>query len=208
MILVKNLLTKKINMKKLLIIAALSVFNFSNAQKGTILVQGNIDYSSTKNGSVGNNSSQSYFSFSPKVGYQFADNWTIGGELGISSQNLESFTFEYDRDGFSGGAFIRYSKPLSEMFLIYADFRSGYSSFKETNSSNGFSPTTSASKSEGLYTGITPALFINIKKGFGLNFNIGGLAYEQQNFDNGGNDFKNFNVSFGQSFSVGISKNF
>lgn len=71
-------------MKKTLLIIALAIFGFANAQKGTILVSGNVGYSTMK---AESSVSQNYFSFSPKAGYQFTDNWTVGGELGILSQN-------------------------------------------------------------------------------------------------------------------------
>ncbi|MNU06910.1 hypothetical protein D3C72_2522710 [compost metagenome] len=59
-----------------------------------------------------------------------------------------------------------------------------------------------------MYVGVTPALFINMKKGFGLNFSIGGLGYETLSFDNNGADYSKFYFNFGQTFNIGISKNF
>lgn len=69
-------------------------------------------------------------------------------------------------------------------------------------------PFTSEIKGSGFYVGVTPALFLNINKGFGLNFNLGSIGYRTLNYSNSGNDTQNFNFSFGQAFSVGISKNF
>ena len=66
-------------MKKVFIILALSIFSFANAQKGTVLVAGSIGFSSVKQ----TNSKYENFNFSPKVGYQFNDNWTVGGEMSI-----------------------------------------------------------------------------------------------------------------------------
>jgi len=192
-------------MKKSLLILALAVFSFANAQKGTILVLGNVGYSTTKAESAG---SQNYFSFSPKVGYQFTDNWTVGGELGIYSQKQEYTLQEYKTNGYSAGAFLRYSKPLTEMFSVYADLDTGYAYTKETNSNTFNGPQTTIAKSNGFYVGVTPAIFLNLKKGFGLNFNIGGLEYNTKNYDHSGTDTNSFNFSFGQAFSVGISKNF
>ena len=68
----------------------------------------------------------------------------------------------------------------------------------------------SENKADGFYTGITPALFINMKKGFGLNFSIGGLGYETLNYDISGSDvdYSKFFVNFGKTVNIGISKNF
>ncbi|MOA63696.1 hypothetical protein D3C78_1895110 [compost metagenome] len=58
-----------------------------------------------------------------------------------------------------------------------------------------------------MYASLTPALFINMKRGFGLNFSIGGINYD--NLD-GKNDPKqdHFGFNFGKTLNIGISKNF
>jgi hypothetical protein len=199
-------------MKKILIVLALTVASFANAQKGTVLVMGSVSYWSEKNSSLEANSKQTNFGFSPKVGYQFTDNWTVGGEAGISIHKYEYLANtnsgqESKTNNYSVGAFVRYSKSLSDLFLIYADLGAGYVDSKETNSNSYANPTTYTSKENGFYATIAPALQINIAKGFGLNFGFGGLNYSKKNGDNGIN--KNaFYFNFGQSFTAGISKNF
>lgn len=191
-------------MKKVLVVLALAVISFANAQKGTVLVAGNVSYSSQKSSALGSNPTQNYFIFSPKVGYQFHDNWTVGGEAGIVAQKYEYVATQYKLNNYSVGAFVRYSKPLSDLFSIYADLGTGFNSFKETNSNVS---TTFTNKSDGFYATITPALAMNIKKGFGLNFAFGGLGYTTRKYDNG-NKVNSLNFNFGQSFNMGISKNF
>ncbi len=204
-------------MKKTLIIFALALVSFANAQKGTVLVTGNFSYSSQKvkyNNTVQQNQYEN-FSISPKIGYQFNDNWTVGGEFSFFKNYNEYFynssylNNSYDQKGFSVGAFMRYSKPLNETFSFYTDLGIGIHKIKENRLNyDGFQYYNTLSKGNGFYTSITPALFINIKKGFGLNFNIGGLSYGTINYDNNGGDHKNFNVNFGQTISIGVSKNF
>lgn len=94
------------------------------------------------------------------------------------------------------------------MFSVYADLDAGYTYAKETNFNVFNVPQNTITKSNGFYVGITPALLLNLNKGFGLNFNIGGLEYNAQNYDHNRTDTNSFNFSFGQAFSVGISKNF
>lgn len=207
---------KSNTMKKTLIIAALAFFGMANAQKGTILVGGNVYYNTGKN-SVGPNENKSnYFEFAPMVGYQFTDKWTAGIVGGIASQKNENTSnlnpasnTEQKQNDFKIGAFGRYTIPLGETFAAFAQLEAGYQGRKDEDTSfNGFFSTTTTSKASGFFVGITPALFINMNKGFGLNFGIGGIGYETLNYDNNGGDFSQFNISFGQSFNIGISKNF
>lgn len=195
-------------MKKILVIVALAMFSFANAQKGSILVMGSINYQSQNVSNSGSENKNNIFGFSPKVGYQFHQNWTAGIEAGVTTQKQEAGNNEYKTNNFSLGGFLRYSKPLNQTFSAYADLGVGYQNRKVTNS---VGPISATNEGDGFYIGVTPAIFINVNKGFGLNFNIGGLGYNTLNYDgnNGnGDNVKNFNFSFGQAFSVGISKNF
>jgi hypothetical protein len=196
-------------MKKILVIAALAIFSFANAQKGSILVMGSVNYNSQNSGHDVLENTYHYFSFSPKVGYQFHENWTAGIEGGVSSVKDKNGTvYESKTNSFSLGGFLRYSKALNQTFSAYADLGAGYQNSKVT-SRNGLLNATN--KGNGFYVGVTPAIFINVHNGFGLNFNIGGISYGSMNFDgdNGdSNDRSIFDFTFGKAFSVGISKNF
>ncbi|OMQ10975.1 outer membrane beta-barrel protein [[Flexibacter] sp. ATCC 35103] len=193
-------------MKKMLLILALATFSFANAQKGTILVGGNIGYSSQKNDQPIAESKTNTFEFSPKAGYQFHDNWTVGAEFTIQSSKTNNGGAEGKFNAYKYGAFVRYTVPLSETFSVFADLGAGFQNQKDKNYQNG--SLVAESNANGLYTGITPALFINMKKGFGLNFSIGGLGYETLSYDNNGADYSKFYFNFGQTLNIGISKNF
>lgn len=174
-------------MKKLLLVVALFVATISNAQKGSILLGGNVGFSSEKIGDI----REEGFDFSPKVGYQFTDNWTAGVEGSIMNYKKTGLD---TKETYKIGAFTRYSLPLSDLFSFYTDLGVGY---QETNLNH----------EKGMYASLTPALFINMKRGFGLNFSIGGVNYD--NLD-GKNDPRQerFNFNLGKTFSIGISKNF
>ncbi|AXB56370.1 outer membrane beta-barrel protein [Flavobacterium fluviale] len=193
-------------MKKILVMAALAVCSFASAQKGTILVGGNIGFTSEKTEFANSERTVNEFSFSPKVGYQFHENWTVGGEFTVSSSNDDNGITEEKNNGFKLGAFVRYTMPLSQTFSVFADMGAGFQNakYKEYGPGNAFAK----SKADGMYVGVTPALFINMKKGFGLNFSIGGLGYETLSYDNNGPDVNSFYFNFGQTFNIGISKNF
>ena len=69
-------------------------------------------------------------------------------------------------------------------------------------------PTTTL-KSNGFYAGITPALFINMKNSFGLNFSIGGIQYSSLKSDTTPSvKSSSFDFNFGKTVNIGISKNF
>lgn len=195
-------------MKKMLLILALAMVSFANAQKGTILVGGNIGYTSTNRDFQTEKDKNNQFDFSPRIGYQFNDNWTVGGEFAVASSKTEyegMTETESKLTNFKAGAFLRYSVPLSETFSVFADLGAGFQNEKSTlETATG----RSKSKGDGMYVGLTPSLFINMKKGFGLNFSIGGLRYETLNYDNNGPDVNRFYFNFGKTVNIGISKNF
>jgi len=193
-------------MKKMLLILALAMVSFANAQKGTILVGGNIGYTSEKIDREITPAKNNIFEFSPKVGYQFHDNWTAGVEFSLESSKTNLGEGEGKANTFKAGAFVRYTMPLSETFSVFADLGAGFQNQKIKNYENG--SLVSDNKADGFYTGITPALFINMKKGFGLNFSIGGLEYETLSYDNDDADYSRFFVNFGKTVNIGISKNF
>ncbi len=189
-------------MKKVFIIAALAIVSFANAQKGTVLVAGNVGYTSTTTGDV----KSSKFEFAPKVGYQFTDNVTVGLQTTIgNSTDSETtvlgnttITVEKKVNNFKLGAFLRYSQPLAGVFSVFGDFGVGMQSKKvEEVKSNGF------------YIDVVPAIGVDLKKGFCLNFSIGGLGYNSMKADVNGAKAENaFNFNFGKQASIGISKNF
>ena len=193
-------------MKKMLLILALAMVSFANAQKGTILVGGNIEYNSTTYDHPLVETKTNTFGFSPKVGYQFHDNWTVGGEFSINSAKQKGGGLETKANVYTYGAFVRYTVPLSETFSVFGDLGAGLQNQKSENFENGLLIT--KSKADGIYVGLTPALFINMKKGFGLNFSIGGLGYETLNYDNNGSDVSSFYFNFGKTVNIGVSKNF
>lgn len=55
--------------------------------------------------------------------------------------------------------------------------------------------------------GLFPAAFINLKNGFGLNFNFGGIGFSSSK-PTGGEASTGFDVNFGKTANIGITKNF
>jgi hypothetical protein len=190
-------------MKKAIIIAALAFVSLANAQKGSVLVAGNIGYASQNTGDLKAN----YFEFAPKVGYQFSDNMTVGIEAAVgnskNSDRVGNVIVEHKENDFRLGAFLRYSQPLAGVFSIFGDLGVGMQTAKTTNN-----VPASEVKGDGFYIGLVPAVGVDLKKGFCLNFSIGGLGYDSLKNDGASDATNTFAFTFGKQASVGISKNF
>lgn len=215
-------------MKKVLLIAAIAFASVASAQKGTFLLQGSVGLTSSKDDNTTTENKLNNFEFSPKVGYQVNDHWTFGLDASISSNKDETTTLnvvppgitivsssETKTNAFSVGPFARYTMPINETFRAYVDMGVGFNAEKRTTDTNngvgGF--TSSELKGDGVYAMVVPAIFINVKKNFGLNFGIGGIGYRTLNYDSPapgvpGTDSNEFIFTFGQTFNIGISKNF
>lgn len=196
-------------MKKIIVVFALFIFSCANAQKGSVLVMGNVGYYSQTTSNSGEENKQNGFFFQPKIGYQFHENWTVGLEANFRNTKQE-FNNEngYKDRANSFGGFLRYTKALNQTFSAYADLGVGYQNRTEINTIDSGRYYIDR---DGMYASITPAIYIDVYKGFGLNFNIGGLNYNVANYDGASGESskeKSFQFNFGQAFSVGISKNF
>jgi hypothetical protein len=191
-------------MKKVFVIAALVIFSLVNAQKGSVLVAGNVGYTSTTKGDL----KLSTFEFAPKIGYQFSDNMTVGIETAIgnstSTAKLGVLTAEYKQNDFKLGAFMRYSQPLAGIFSVFGDFGVGMQSAKRSDNI----PLSKEVKSDGFYIGVVPAIGVNMNKGFWLNFSFGGLGYDSMKVDGASDATNKFAFTFGKQANIGISKNF
>ncbi|HLY69468.1 MAG TPA: outer membrane beta-barrel protein [Puia sp.] len=189
-------------MKKTILSVSIAAFALlADAQTGSTLLYGNFGVASLSNSDNSSGtlltSKETTVLFNLGVGYQYNANWTVG------------LNFEYNNDDQDGSTvsayvidpFIRYAKPLSGIFSIYGQLQAGYA----------HGSTDLGSGANGFNAQVFPAIFINIKNGFGLNFNFGGLQYiSVSTKDNTGvsSSSKNFSFTFGQGLNFGISKNF
>jgi len=173
-------------MKKLFL-AALMITGMvitAQAQKGSILLYGNLDISTINNNGGGQ------FSINPGVGYQFSNSLTAGVTGGYNYYDGGSYI---ERD-YKVGGFLRQATHLAGPFAYYSQFDIGYQNSSIGGSSNG-----------SIYAGLTPNIGVDLKKSFALNFQIGGITYGPAN----GNPLsKSFAITFGHQYSAGISKNF
>mgnify|MGYP003577403901 CR=1 FL=1 len=188
--------------KTFLSIAALIAVAISNGQTGTILVGGNASFSKTKNTRSADGypyyyTKETTLAINPFVGYQFDENWTAGatGTINFSEENYN--TYKSKNKFYGVGPFVRYTHHLSDVFFLFGQLEGQYKS-------------TVVGDVKGVSTKLFPAIFINVKNGFGLNFDFGGIEYEASNYKDAPCDLRSssFGLNFGKTFNIGISKNF
>lgn len=189
-------------MKKLFTFSFLMISMVTvKAQSGTVLLGGDVSYSSTKGPSFGGDYKSNNVSFDPYVGYQFNDNWTAGIVAGILNAKQEQNGNNQKQSSFNAGPFLRYTQNLSDIFSLYGQLEGRFGSVKTKN--NG----TTIGESNNTAVNLYPAAFINLKNNFGLNFNFGGLSYSGTK-PKGGDATNTFSINFGKVATIGISKNF
>ncbi|MES2431593.1 MAG: outer membrane beta-barrel protein [Bacteroidota bacterium] len=189
-------------MKKLLIAVFALISIGASAQENSVLLYGNVNIRSSK-GLDGTQSST--FIINPGIGYQFTKNLTAGINLGIDADKTETSgtSNNYNKNFiFSAGPFLRYTKPLNDLFSAYAQLNASYLS------STAKPYTGSEVKWNGFGTSLIPALSINVHNGLALNFNIGGIDFTSVGPKDGTSNINSFNLTFGQSVGIGIQKNF
>ncbi|MGA0555022.1 outer membrane beta-barrel protein [Larkinella sp. VNQ87] len=183
-------------MRKVTMSLMLSVLTIAGvyAQKNTVLVYGSVGANSQK---YADGSKANQFHFSPAAGYQFDDHWTAGLTLTTERGKTEIDLGELKTSAFAVGPFIRYAVPLSDIFAVYGQFNADVLSSKVGDAkSNGFRGT------------FFPAIGVNMKNGFALNFNFGNLSFSSLKAKGASESATNFDISFGSGAGFGISKNF
>src|SRR5687768_14778850 len=99
----------------------ISFYN-SKAQKESVLLYGDIGYESNKR----DDNSAKQFTFSPGLGYQFNEHWTIGVTSNFAKLKYEGI---YNQEGtvYTVGPFIRYTRNLSPIFSFFGQLEGGIS---------------------------------------------------------------------------------
>src|ERR1700739_1504740 len=150
------------------------------AQQGSWLLYGNLGYTAVSDSF--NFTSSSWF-INPGIGYGLSDKITIGASFafgGTSSSAAINATTPSSNNNttssFAAGPFIRYTCPISEIFFAYVQADGDYQSGK----------TSPYALQTGTYSGfgadLLPAIGMNIRNGFALNFSFGGLSYQTRKY--------------------------
>lgn len=188
-------------MKKLLLMAAVAVFGFTNVNaqdeaktygfaEGDIILEGNIAFGSTNNKNSDTKSSN--FRITPKLGYFLSEDFAAGGTIGLQSSKSEvSGTDTSDESGFAVGVFGRYYfLELGERFKTYAELGISYENDKDKISDSAFNTI-----GAGVDLGINYFVKENIALTFGLR-NVLSFATTKSDAD-GAEAVSGFNLGFG-----------
>jgi hypothetical protein len=189
-------------MRKLFLsILAAGTVAVASAQEGTLLVYGNLGYNSNTDAAK---TKTNTFMFNPGVGYQFNSMWTAGLDLNMNNQSQTPDGGKTSKDNAMHiGVFGRYTKPLNNIFALYAQLTVASQS---ENYDDGKGNTV---KYTGIWAGVTPAVSIHIPGWFEMNVSFGGLSYETMKSNaSGANTASTVDFNFGQTVNIGLSKNF
>ena len=192
-------------MKKLILalLAAATVATANAQEPHSLLLYGDGTLGTTRNSDLSKNTN---WDANIGVGYQFNQNWTLGLSV-MWGQNAMKTASAIDTtvNSYMVGPFVRYSKYFgkSEIFFWYGQFNLAYQGTYTTNDGN-----PAFNKSTGVYAGFYPAIGINVHHGLALNFSVGGINYSSLKNADLPNSTNTFNLTFGHSMNVGISKNF
>lgn len=196
--------------KSILILSCFALTVAAYAQKNSVLVMGNISMSSSKDEPTPVSSTRrTYTSFTPGVGYQFTDRWTVGvlGEITLTGQKTtapNTKTTKGQIRQYGGGLFARYNIPITDLLFLVTQADATYTT------SGGYVDGVKlpGSGTNNFLAKFTPAIGINIKHGYALNLGFGNINYQYSKIKSGGGTNSAVNFHLGRSFTFGITKNF
>lgn len=183
-------------MKKILvIIILLFVAQDIVAQSNTILLYGNINYTHSNRVEFNREVISNNLNISPGIGYQFDDHWTAGLEFNLIHTTSKSGNSPSKSTYFSAGPFVRYQYQLTDMFSFITHLGSQFrlTNMKDYNT---------------MQINVSPGIRMDIKNDWALNFFFGNLGITHTNNKIAETRNSQFDVGFGRSTGLGISKNF
>ncbi|WP_164112800.1 MULTISPECIES: outer membrane beta-barrel protein [Sphingobacterium] len=173
--------------------------------KGNILLEGQINIHSSKDKST--DLKNSYFRFSPKVGYFLSDKFAVGVDLGFSKTNQEELgannsIFKSKYNEFKVGAFGRYYfLNIGERFKAYSELNAAYYTFRTKTEGYDFNPKMNHYSLNG---GIGANFFLTKNVALGYSFgNIIGFNTSKKDEEKSSNGFYLNVNSFNNFFETG-----
>ena len=173
----------------ILLFVSVAVF----AQQGSTLVYGNFYYQRSKSKMDAGGDATWSWSLSPGIGYQVAPKWTAGLNLVYGEFKNASKTTTI-----GAGPFVRYTASLSDIFSIFGQLEGGYTVHDRKDNPN-YST---------FRMSLFPAIEMNLKNGFALNFGMGAIDYTSSRSDDLLGNYNTFSISLGSAATVGVSKRF
>ena len=210
-------------MKKLILaLFAIGAVATAQAQKaGSLLIYGSAGYGSenvTNNaglpGATDVEERSNTWNFSPGIGYQFNNNWTVGINFSIGgnkySEDIPGGTEEVRVTEMAVGPFIRHTHSFNKTFFLFNQLNLSYLNDKVIFDDGVAGTPDLETVSNGFGVNWFPGVGINFRDNVALNFAFGGLGYGTTTADlpgPGETTNSGFNFNFGQTFNIGISAN-
>jgi len=174
-------------MKKVLLIAAVAVFGFSNVnaqeteapafgfEQGNIFLEGNLGYNSSNDKNIEEKTNQ--FSFNPKAGYFINEDLALGVQLAYNSYTEEvAGTDAEDISAFGAGVFARYYfLDLGKRFKTFAEVGVGFETAKDDLADV---------KANGVGAGLSLGINYFVKENIAITFGLSDvLSYSSAKLD-------------------------
>lgn len=199
-------LNSKMKRILLLLLTIISSSNIILAQtKGQILLYGTISVNNTKS-EWGEKSF--WLRGAPGIGYNLSDNWAVGITGFYDMRNTVDSgarALKSKEAAWAAGPFVRYSQPLGDLFFIYGQLDVVYG-----QPTAGIMRGVAYPKPD-MYTisaSLTPAIGMDLDKGFNLYFSFGNLIYKYSKTNTTPDAAQQLHLNFGSAFSFGVSKFF
>ena len=165
----------------LLLFFAITFYSQAQVSKGTILLGGNVGFSSQKTenppGSTPDESKNTYISLSPSIGKAIKDNLVAGINLNYAYSKTTETTSGVKSDqktnSYGLGVFLREYIPLGKGFSVFTQETLG--GFYSKTTSDGLQLSTATSVALGFYPGIAYNITkqVQLETGFTDLFSIG-----------------------------------
>jgi hypothetical protein len=186
----------------LLFFFAITFYSQAQVSKGTILLGGNVGFSSQKTNDPLSNPPEyktTYVSLNPSIGKAIKDNLVAGIDLTYAysktSQTNSGVTADNKTNSFGLGVFLREYTPLGKGFSVFTQERLGGSYSKTTT--NG----TENSKATGVALTFYPGIAYNISKRVQVETGFTNLVSISYSHSSSPSGYKYDNISAGTSLS-------
>ncbi|TYB79843.1 outer membrane beta-barrel protein [Bizionia myxarmorum] len=192
-------------MKKLLFIAAIAAFGYTNVNaqeddstfgfaEGDVFIEGTVGFSSANNKNT--DEKESSFNISPKAGYFVTEDLAVGLDVSFQSSKEEVAGVDTaDLSGFGAGVFARYYfLDLGKRFKTFSEFGVGYATAKDKS---GIVEQKINVIGAGIDLGINYFVTENIALTFGLKNILSFTSGKAEVGDLKGESVSEFNFGFG-----------
>jgi len=163
---------KKLVLSLMLVCGLLTTINAQEV--GQLWVSGSVGFNTSK---VKDGDRLTNYRLVPEIGYQFADDWGIGIQLGYAHNEFSELNVgrKMKMDGFTVEPFVRYSFLKGNIGCLFVDGGAGYTYGKNK---------TDNTKLNEFSVGLQPGVCVNVADNISLTGKFGFLGYQYEKLGN------------------------